>query len=725
MSAAENKMYALTYANQGWPVFPVPPGTKKSHKSAKFSDGRRWGATTDPEEIERDFANWPDANVGIVTGSEPGIFVVETDTLAGHNVDGEASLKELEAKHGQLPETLKAQSPSGSAHYYFKHPGGGIKIKNSSSELGPGIDVRGDGGMVLAPPSVKPGVGEYEWLNENLVADAPNWLIELVAERADRVRPSLNADPEADIIRVVAALAVIPNNDLGWDEWNRIGMATWRATAGSEDGLAAFDRWSHKSMKYDCEITRERWEAYFASPPTEIGARSLFYLATETMPNWSKVVDEVGKHAPEIFRLAAMPRAEYERARKEVADRLAMRVGVVDDIVALCRPQTPAEAKALQGQALELPEIVPWTEPVDGAKLLTDMTAAIRRHVVLSEQQALAVALWTIHAHLLDCAAHSPRLHISSPAPRCGKTVLLRTIAPMVPRALSAENVSTAVLFRVIEKLKPTLLIDEVDAFLKGEHCDELRGMLNAGHAPGGRVIRIVGEDHEPRAFNVWAAVVLAGIGNIPGTIEDRSITIHMRRRLRDEKTDRLGKEAIAQLGMLGRRAARWADDNRLALSDADPSMPEALNDRAADNWRPLIAIADRMNVEVGAKARAAAVALVSEELVEESNSILALADVAATFQKRAMEWMPSAELVKVLLGMEDRPWQAWNRGRPLTQVSLARLLRPYGVVTRNKRPTSGEAPIRGYERGPVEEAANRYVGRAVVPDSPQDKDVM
>jgi Bifunctional DNA primase/polymerase, N-terminal len=74
-------------------------------------------------------------------------------------------------------------SPSGSIHRYFKHPAGGIKIKCSSSEIGPGIDVKGDGGMVLAPPTVRSGVGEYRWLNNNPIAPMPDWLIELTGEQ--------------------------------------------------------------------------------------------------------------------------------------------------------------------------------------------------------------------------------------------------------------------------------------------------------------------------------------------------------------------------------------------------------------------------------------------------------------------------------------------------------------------------------------------------------------
>ncbi len=169
-------------AARGWHVFPVPPGKKKSHKKAEFSCGREWGATIDPGEIASDWSHWPEANLGIVTGPRSGFFVVEADTLGGHQVDGVANLKALIAEHGDLPATVEAESPSGSWHIYFAWPAGHT-IKNSSSQVAPGVDVRGDGGMVVAPPSVKPGNPRpYRWINPPGffgLADCPDWLLRL------------------------------------------------------------------------------------------------------------------------------------------------------------------------------------------------------------------------------------------------------------------------------------------------------------------------------------------------------------------------------------------------------------------------------------------------------------------------------------------------------------------------------------------------------------------
>ena len=191
--------HALHYARAGWSVFPLRLGEKISHKSAAHSDGRKWGQTTDVNEIRRDFKQWPNANVGIVTGAVSGIFVVETDTADGHaeGTDGAAELTKLEAEHGALPATREAESPSGSIHRYYNHPG--FKIKTSASEIGPGIDVRGDGGMVVAPPSVKPGKGAYKWRNDLAIADAPQWLLDKIVAGKEKpeAAPELTTTQQA------------------------------------------------------------------------------------------------------------------------------------------------------------------------------------------------------------------------------------------------------------------------------------------------------------------------------------------------------------------------------------------------------------------------------------------------------------------------------------------------------------------------------------------------
>lgn len=180
---------ALEYAAKGWHVFPAPQGEKKSEKSDKYS-GTKWGMTTDAMEIVHDWEKWPQSNVGIATGPKSGFFVIEADTTQGHDVDGIGNLAALIEQHGPLPDTIEALSPSGSWHIYFKWPDG-VDIANSAGQVAPGVDVRGDGGMVIGVPSVKPGADlPYRWKNPHGLfdlADCPEWLLQLCVKPAPKL----------------------------------------------------------------------------------------------------------------------------------------------------------------------------------------------------------------------------------------------------------------------------------------------------------------------------------------------------------------------------------------------------------------------------------------------------------------------------------------------------------------------------------------------------------
>ena len=124
---------------------------------------------------------------------------------------------------------------------------------------------------------------------------------------------------------------------------------------------------------------------------------------------------------------------------------------------------------------------------------------------------------------------------------------------------------------------------------------DELRGILNSGHTrTTAFVIRTVGDDPtRQQKFSTWGAKVLALIGNLPDTIQDRSVIVPMKRKSPEEKADRLRLDRLTQFDDITRKCARWASDNADAVKVADPALPENLNDRAADNWRSLMMIAD------------------------------------------------------------------------------------------------------------------------------------
>jgi putative DNA primase/helicase len=406
-----------------------------------------------------------------------------------------------------------------------------------------------------------------------------------------------------------------------------------------------------------------------------------------------------------VERLAKLSPLEYDRCRQDEATRLGVRVATLDAEVKAARGD--GGGGSLQGRALELPTPEPAAEPVEGAALLDALAEAATRYVALPEHGAIIVALWILHSHCVAASPITPRLAIISPTKRCGKSTLLRLLTKVVAKPLPAENVTAAALFRTIEKARPTLLIDEADAFLTGS--DELRGVLNAGHHRDGNVIRTSGDDFEPRQFSTWAAVAIAAIGKLPGTIEDRAILIRMRRRRPDERIERFRGDRCEDLKQLGRQAARWTADNGKVLAAADPEIPAKLHDRQADNWRPLIAIADLAGEGWHARARAAATASARDgEGGDDAAGVELLADIRKVFAEAGTDRLPSADLVRRLTSLEDRRWCEWRHGKPMTVRQLARLLAPYDIAPATIR--VGETTAKGYPRAGFDDPFARYL---------------
>lgn len=410
--------------------------------------------------------------------------------------------------------------------------------------------------------------------------------------------------------------------------------------------------------------------------------------------------------------LAKLSPVEYEQCREQEAKALKFRVGFLDAEIVKRRPKDP-ENTAGQGTTMDFPVLEPWPEPVDADSWLTCVCAELRRYIALPKHADTAIALWCLHTHALEASTISPRLALTSPEKRCAKTLTLDVMSHLVYRAMPSANITSAAIFRGIEKWSPTLLIDEADTFLRDS--DEMRGVLNSGHYRAtAYIIRTVGDDHEPRKFSTWGSVVIALIGELPGTLGDRSITIPMRRRLPKETVERFRLDDGAGLVDFARGAARWAADHLDDLRSADPELPESLHDRARDNWRPLVAIADLAGGDWPKLARAAAVALTPTE--DTSDGVQLLEDLRAIFTEQGdPEHILSGDLVTALLALESRPWLECQRGdKPLTALGLARRLKDFGILA--ARWQIAKVGFRGYTRGDLKEAFERYL-----PDPPQE----
>jgi hypothetical protein len=287
---------------------------------------------------------------------------------------------------------------------------------------------------------------------------------------------------------------------------------------------------------------------------------------------------------------------------------------------------------------------------------------------------------------------------------------MLKLLGALVSRPLAAANLTAAGLFRGIEAYEPTLLVDEADTFLEGR--EDLRGVLNAGHdRQSATVLRCAGEDLEPRLFRVFAPVAIAAIGRLPDTLMDRSIVIEMRRKTGSETVDRFRRGEREGLARVPRRCARWVADNLEALKAVRPSPLADMDDRAADNWEALFAIADLAGEDWPARARAAAQRLSGSRGEAEDSEDLAvqlLSDVRLVFADGDGERLTSKALTAALAALEGRPWSEICRGRPITDRLVARLLGRFRVKPKSIR--VGDATPKGYLLDDLTDAFARYL---------------
>src|SRR5262245_24387714 len=235
-----------------------------------------------------------------------------------------------------------------------------------------------------------------------------------------------------------------------------------------------------------------------------------------------------------------------------------------------------------------------------------------------------------------------------------------------------------------------------------------MRGILNSGHTKTAthviRNVEIKGE-HKPRRFSTWAPKAIATIRALADTLEDRAIVITLQRKPKAAVVTRLRKRDNEEFTILRRQAARWAADNFEKLTDSDPDVPEVLNDRAADNWRPLLAIADLVGGTWPEEVRRAACTLSGEEQDGAVNVEL-LRDIRVAFG--AANEIRSADLIEKLVADKERPWADWERGRGLTQKQLARLLKPFRIFSTTVHPP-GVPHGKGYRRADFREPWEAY----------------
>jgi hypothetical protein len=356
------------------------------------------------------------------------------------------------------------------------------------------------------------------------------------------------------------------------------------------------------------------------------------------------------------------------------------------------------------------------TEPIDGARLFDDVHRYSGRFVAFpSEEAHVGHTLWVAHTHLMDVWESTPRYACLSPEQESGKTRLLEVTSLMVPNPIEAVNVTPAYLIRKMGSPEgpPTVLYDEIDTVFgpKAKDNEEIRGILNAGHRRGATAGRCVmrGNIVETEEIPAYGAVAIAGIGNLPPTILSRCVVAKMRRRAPDEHVEPFRPRIHGPEGeALRERLSAWASAVEEQISKALPNtiMPDGIQDRAADVWESLIAVADAAGGDWPARARVAAVTLVT--LLRETPPTLGvrlLADLRQVFGDA--EVRSTKYLLKALHELPESPW-ADIRGKPLNDRMLSKWLYPYEVKPKTVR--IGDTTARGYVRADLLEPWRRYL---------------
>lgn len=231
-------------------------------------------------------------------------------------------------------------------------------------------------------------------------------------------------------------------------------------------------------------------------------------------------------------------------------------------------------------------------DKLDVAALLDDVAAFIRRYVFLSSTQSVALALWVAHSHVLGASRVTPYISVTSAEPGCGKTLLLEVLALLVPRPWLTGSTTAAVLPRKIEKVTPTLLLDESDTAFRGDkdYAAALHGCLNSGYKRSGATTVCVGQgaNIDFRDFSTYCPKAFAGIGQLPDTVRARSFPIRLEK-IADEHVDEFDEEeADESAAALHDRLEAFALVGVDKLRGAKPDRPAGLVDpRTKEISRP------------------------------------------------------------------------------------------------------------------------------------------
>jgi Protein of unknown function (DUF3631) len=374
------------------------------------------------------------------------------------------------------------------------------------------------------------------------------------------------------------------------------------------------------------------------------------------------------------------------------------------------------EGETLQGREYRPEPTEPWKTAIDPAEVLDEVARTFETYVYASREVMTVFALWTAYTHCFDAFGVSPILDVSSPTKRCGKSTGVVVARHLTASPLLSGNITAASLFRAVEAWKPTLLIDEADTFLK--MADELRGILNAGHTRDTAfVVRSEGDQNEPRIFSTWAPKLVAAIGRLPETIEDRSIRVVLARKpTAVVKADAFDPVAVREAcADVRRRIVRFVLDHLDEIASAQVERPDKLHDRAWNNWRPLFAVASVAGPEWEERCLSAAIEFSGGEEAGDDFGVLLLRHVWEAMGSPAElgARISTFDLIYQLVTRDDAVWAKWwardavdDEGRKRVASAIAYRLKPFGIGP--EQLWIDESNVRGYQFSETFEACVR-----------------
>ena len=469
-----------------------------------------------------------------------------------------------------------------------------------------------------------------------------------------------------------------------------------------ESGNPGVDAATHAAIAIDAKIVIPEFKDA-TTKPTDFNDLKTQEGAEEVINQFAaaKAVDKSQALKIEVKKLLGLDPISREFKRGRLSEKYEVRKSIIDNYLG----QLLKESENETADSL-VADVRPDKDTVDGKALLNLISANLTKRVILPDGAADAISLWIAMTFCHKVFFVLPILGITSPAKQCGKTTLISVLQGFTNKGLPASNISPAAVFRTIEKYTPTLLMDEVDTFIKGN--EEMRGIIDSGHTRAGAfVIRVEGENHEPAKFSTWAPKAMGMIGTLPDTIQDRSIVIQLQRKMPGTSILKTGLNFSEQSIGIRAKLKRWAMDNIDNIREVDVSVPSSGNDRADDNWYPLFAIAEVIGGDWPGKVRTSMSKLAKVGNAE-AIGIKLLIDIKYIFETENRDRIFSKDLIISLKDLDESPWADWRKGKGLTTNGLAKFLKQFGIESKTIRIEEGR--YKGYTLDSFHDAFNRYI---------------